>query len=152
MSNYKKLTCTDIDEATLAENAGRLSFIENLIFTYFDFRLQAFEQKFDSAYAVDVLEHIYPSEEAAVLTNITGSLKPHGTALFGTPNLSAEKYASKLSKLGHVNLKDAASLRLLMQQHFHSVFMFSMNDEVVHTGYAPMAHYLWALCVGPKST
>ena len=32
-----------------------------------------------------------------------------------------------------------------MQQFFHNVFIFSMNDEVVHTGYAPMAHYLLAL-------
>jgi hypothetical protein len=24
--------------------------------------------------------------------------------------------------------------------------MFSMNDEVVHTGFHPMAHYLFALC------
>jgi hypothetical protein len=24
--------------------------------------------------------------------------------------------------------------------------MFSMNDEVVHTGYHKMAHYLFALC------
>ena len=24
--------------------------------------------------------------------------------------------------------------------------MFSMNDEVVHTGFSPMAHYLFALC------
>jgi len=25
--------------------------------------------------------------------------------------------------------------RALMQKYFHHVFMFSMNDEVVHTGY-----------------
>jgi hypothetical protein len=28
--------------------------------------------------------------------------------------------------------------------------MFGMNDEVVHTGYAPMCHFLWALCVTPR--
>jgi hypothetical protein len=28
--------------------------------------------------------------------------------------------------------------------------MFSMNDEVVHTGFGPMAHYLIALCAGPR--
>ena len=33
-----------------------------------------------------------------------------------------------------------------MQRHFHNVFLFSMNDEVVHTGFSPMAHYLLALC------
>ncbi len=30
------------------------------------------------------------------------------------------------------------------------VFLFSMNDEVVHTGFSKMAHYLLALCVTPK--
>ena len=25
-----------------------------------------------------------------------------------------------------------------------------MNDEVVHTGFYPMAHYLFALCAGKK--
>jgi hypothetical protein len=28
--------------------------------------------------------------------------------------------------------------------------MFSMNDEVVHTGFSPMAHYLFALCGQPR--
>jgi len=25
-----------------------------------------------------------------------------------------------------------------------------MNDEVVHTGFYPMAHYLLAVCAGPR--
>jgi hypothetical protein len=28
--------------------------------------------------------------------------------------------------------------------------MFSMNDEVVHTGYHKMAHYLFAVCCGRR--
>ena len=37
-----------------------------------------------------------------------------------------------------------------MLRYFHDVFMFSMNDEVVHTGFHAMAHYLFALCVGKR--
>ena len=37
-----------------------------------------------------------------------------------------------------------------MLRHFHEVFIFSMNDEVVHTGFYPLAHYLFALCVGKR--
>ena len=37
-----------------------------------------------------------------------------------------------------------------MSKFFHNVFIFSMNDEVIHTGFYPMAHYLWAIGVGPK--
>jgi len=51
-----------------------------------------------------------------------------------------------------VNCKDAPGLRQLMSQVFHNVFIFSMNDEVVHTGFYPMAHYLWALCCHRKTS
>jgi hypothetical protein len=33
----------------------------------------------------------------------------------------------------------------LLSQFFHNVFIFSMNDEVVHTGFHPMAHYIIGL-------
>jgi hypothetical protein len=32
-----------------------------------------------------------------------------------------------------------------------SQFLFSMNDEVVHTGFAPVAHYLFAVCCQKKT-
>lgn len=41
-------------------------------------------------------------------------------------------------------------LKKLMSDYFYTVFMFGMNDEVVHTGYLPMAHYLFAVGVGTK--
>jgi hypothetical protein len=59
-------------------------------------------------------------------------------------------YASKYSKEGHVNCKDQPGLQALMEKFFRNVFIFSMNDEMVHTGYYPMAHYLMALCVGVR--
>jgi SAM-dependent methyltransferase len=144
------LICTDIHEGTLPDNRRRLSVFKNLEFRYFDFRSGPFPTTVDAAFAVDVLEHIYPAEERQLLVSIATSLGPHGVALFGTPNLAAEKYASENSRLGHVNLKDHQSLKATLAEHFHNVFIFSMNDEVVHTGYYPMAHYLWALCVAPR--
>ena len=38
-----------------------------------------------------------------------------------------------------------------MQKFFHNVFVFSMNDEVIHTGFQPMAHYLWTVCENRKN-
>ena len=49
------------------------------------------------------------------------------------------------------NLKTMAELRELMGRYFHNVFMFGMNDEVLHTGHAPMCHYLWAVAVGVRN-
>lgn len=49
-----------------------------------------------------------------------------------------------------MNCKTMPELKQTMDTHFHNVFMFSMNDEVVHTGYYHMAHYIWALGVGKR--
>ena len=38
----------------------------------------------------------------------------------------------------------------LLQREFENVFMFGMNDEIVHTGYAPMCHYIWAVAAGRR--
>jgi protein-L-isoaspartate O-methyltransferase len=145
-----KLLCTDIDEDTLADNARRLAFAQNLKFEYFDFRGGRYPVPMHAAYCVDVIEHVFPAEEPAFMRHLAGSLAPMGIAIVGTPNQTAEKYASENSRKGHINLKDHRSLRGLLQQHFERVFLFSMNDEVLHTGYYPMAHYLWGVCVGPK--
>lgn len=103
---------------------------------------------FDAAYALDVLEHIAKQNEVAFVSNIAKSLAPPGVLIIGTPSLQSQTYASPGSKEGHVNCKDAPELKALLLHFFHNVFIFSMNDEVVHTGFYPMANYLFALCVG----
>lgn len=113
-----------------------------------DFMKGPFPGKFDAVYSMDVLEHIAPSEETAFLRNVIGPLDSAGVCIIGTPSLESQPYASKFSKMGHVNCKDQPSLKALMKTLFHNVFMFSMNDEVVHTGYSKMSHYNIALCCG----
>jgi 2-polyprenyl-3-methyl-5-hydroxy-6-metoxy-1,4-benzoquinol methylase len=105
---------------------------------------------FAGAFSLDVIEHIAPAAEAAFMRNIRWSLQDHGVCVIGTPNITSERYASEISKAGHVNLKSADTLRETMRAHFHNVLMFSMNDEVVHTGFSPMAHYLFAVGVDPR--
>jgi len=105
---------------------------------------------FDAAYSLDVMEHIAPADEDAYLANIAGSLTDDGVAIIGMPSLESQAYASAASKEGHVNCKSAPDLKASVARHFGNVFLFSMNDEVVHTGYHKMAHYVIALAVGPK--
>lgn len=106
--------------------------------------------RFDAAYCLDVLEHIAPADEDAFIGNIAASLPDDGVLIVGIPSLESQAHASPQSKAGHVNCKSGEQLRHFLRRHFRNVFMFSMNDEVVHTGYFPMAHYLLALCVGPR--
>ena len=106
--------------------------------------------EFDGVYSLDVLEHIPAEHEATFVGNAARSLAPHGAMLVGMPSLESQAYASPRSKAGHVNCKSAPDLKRLMEQFFHRVFMFSMNDEVVHTGFHRLAHYVIALCSDRK--
>jgi len=106
---------------------------------------------FEAAYALDVLEHIVERDEHRFIANIAASLVEPGVAIFGMPSLESQEYASPGSKEGHVNCKSAPDLKRVLQRHFHEVFIFSMNDEIVHTGFHKLAHYLFALCVGRRN-
>jgi 2-polyprenyl-3-methyl-5-hydroxy-6-metoxy-1,4-benzoquinol methylase len=101
---------------------------------------------FDGVYALDVIEHIPVEHERRFIGNAVASLAEHGTMILGSPSLESVAYASPQSKAGHVNCKSGPMLKKLLRDFFHLVFVFSMNDEVVHTGFHPMAHYLLALC------
>ena len=106
---------------------------------------------FDAAYSIDVLEHIPKEKENDFVANVAASLSSSGVFLVGSPSIHSQAYASEPSKQGHVNCKDAVELKTLLQRYFSNVFIFSMNDEVVHTGFSAMAHYLFGLACGPKS-
>lgn len=106
--------------------------------------------EFDGAYSLDVIEHIERAREARFMENLCAAMRPNGVVIVGTPNVTAAPYASEWSQRGHINLKDHVELRALMSRYFENVFLFSMNDEVVHTGFSPMAHYLFAMGVGVK--
>jgi SAM-dependent methyltransferase len=106
--------------------------------------------RFDAAYALDVIEHIPVRDEDRFIANLAASLDSPGVAIIGLPSLESQPYASPLSRQGHVNCKSAPDLKRAMLRHFHEAFIFSMNDEVVHTGFYALAHYLFALCVGTR--
>ncbi|MBA3011087.1 MAG: class I SAM-dependent methyltransferase [Proteobacteria bacterium] len=145
-----KLICTDINEPMLEDAKEQLFFLDNTFFEYHDFRQSPYPESVDAIFLVDTLEHIYAEEEKAFMENICKSLGKNGTCIIGTPNKTAEKYASEGSKKGHVNLKDFESLKALTATYFHNTFHFGMNDEMIHTGFPPMTHYRWSLSTSPK--
>jgi Methyltransferase domain len=117
-----------------------------------DIVADALPYRYDGIYSLDVIEHIKREDEHGYLSNLCGSLDEGGVLIIGTPSLESQQYASSQSKIGHVNCKSGAELKTLMQHYFENVFLFSMNDEVVHTGFYPMAHYLIAVCCGQKTS
>lgn len=108
------------------------------------------KEKFDAAYSIDVLEHISLKDEDQYIINIIKSLNENGVLIIGTPSIYSQPYASKASKEGHVNCKTSIELKALLKKYFYNVFMFSMNDEVLHTGFSQMSHYYFALASSQK--
>ena len=146
----KKVTATDFDPIFIEEIHDRRQHKWELDAHVHNMVLEPTKQSFDGIFSLDVLEHVQQSDEDAFLKNTCLSLKSHGALIIGMPSLESQTYASEGSKIGHVNCKTGTDLRDLMKKYFHSVFMFSMNDEVVHTGFFPMAHYLFAVCCDKK--
>ncbi|MBI2839846.1 MAG: class I SAM-dependent methyltransferase [Acidobacteria bacterium] len=107
---------------------------------------------FDGVYALDLLEHIPHAQEDRLLRNMVASLSATGVLVIGTPSIQSQAHASPQSRAGHVNCKDGKGLRELLATCFHNVFIFSMNDEVVHTGFHPMAHYLFGVACSPRGS
>ncbi len=151
----KELVACDFDKVFIEDIKKTHPYNQKIRFAQHNMVAYPFKEKFDGAYALDVLEHIDKSNEDAFMKNIQKSLLSNGTCIIGMPSTESQMYASEISKLGHVNCKKGPELKDFLMNYFERVFVFSMNDEVVHTGYAPMAHYLLALCCHPtkiKST
>jgi SAM-dependent methyltransferase len=145
-----KLTAIDFDPVFVADVQARMDPKWGFECRLHDMLSGPYPGSYDAAYALDVIEHISAKDEEAFVGNIARSLAPHGAILLGCPTPESQAYASPQSKAGHVNCKDGPGMRALLGRHFDNVFIFSMNDEVVHTGFSPMAHYMIGLGCGRK--
>ena len=150
-NEVKKLTLSDFDKIWLddfkSQEIYRESDTEYLVHNFVDLGL---DRVFNGIYALDVLEHVLPSDQSNFLSHVCSSLETNGVAIFGMPSAESQMYASAGSKAGHVNCQSGDELKKNLEKYFQNVFIFSMSDEVVHTGFTSMAHYLLALCVNPR--
>jgi 2-polyprenyl-3-methyl-5-hydroxy-6-metoxy-1,4-benzoquinol methylase len=137
-----KVTATDFDPLFIADVKERMDPHWPLDAFVHDILAGPVPGSFDAAYALDVLEHIPAADENRFMKNVLASLAKTGIVLLGMPSLESQIHASPQSKAGHVNCKSGEAFKRMLEDHFHTVFVFSMNDEVVHTGFFPMAHYL----------
>lgn len=147
----QSLTVIDFDPIFVADIRKRMDPDWPMTCAVHDMLAGPFRGRFDAIYSLDVLEHIPPEKERAFIANMLRSLDRQGVLIIGMPSLESQAHASPQSKMGHVNCKSGAQLKAFLNGFFHNVFLFSMNDEVVHTGFYPMAHYLIAVCTNPRS-
>ena len=145
-SEVSTLVCIDFDIKFIESAKQVASKKFNIDFFEHDILEGVFEGDFDGAYSLDVLEHIDKKNEDIYLSNIRSSLADDGVFIVGCPSLESQEFASKYSKLGHINCKSQDDLKQFLKKYFKNVFMFSMNDEVIHTGFSKMSHYNIGVC------
>lgn len=145
----RRVHAIDIDEEAITFAQENFT-SDALSFHTADMLIDTFPGPFDAVVSFDVIEHIFPDNARRFFEKTTEALKPEGLTIVGTPNKTADQYASATTRSGHVNLYTAERLQAELAEWFENVFMFSVNDEVIHTGFSPMAHYLLAMGVTPK--
>lgn len=147
--HVEKLTLTDVDPVLIQDAKRVQSEKYPVICEHHNFCNESWSQgrTFDGVYLLDVLEHVERACEGVFLNNIAASMTINGVIVVGMPSLESQLYASEGSRVGHVNCKTQEELRATMENVFSNVFMFSMNDELVHTGFARMANYIFAVGV-----
>jgi 2-polyprenyl-3-methyl-5-hydroxy-6-metoxy-1,4-benzoquinol methylase len=147
----KNLDLCDIDTYLLENAKSNLSKKWKTKIFFHDFIKKPTVKKYDAIYLLDVLEHISPRDEKRFIRNIVKSLNKNGILIFGLPSKEFQKFSRPTSVSGHINCKTATQLKKLMEKFFHNVIIFSMNDEIVHTGFEKMSCYFFSLCLIKKT-
>jgi 2-polyprenyl-3-methyl-5-hydroxy-6-metoxy-1,4-benzoquinol methylase len=132
------------------ESCRRRISLSGVTFSSHDILAGPVNNNFDGVFALDVLEHIDPDMEQQFIENCKSSMSKDGVLILGTPSLESQKYASEASLAGHVNCKTGQEFKHLMESHFRFTMVFSMNDEVLHTGFYPMSQYVFGIGALPK--
>ena len=142
-------TGIDFDNETIDWNKNNLP--DSFVFVCDDFFSygKKTDKKYDLVLALDVIEHIAPKKEDDFCQLLTGALSERGTAIIGTPHIKMMEYASEGSRAGHINMYDQKRLFQTCKRHFNNVYIFNMNDEIVHTGMDAMSCYIFAVCSNP---
>tara|TARA_R110002072_G_scaffold51608_1_gene138374 strand:- start:4316 stop:5614 length:1299 start_codon:yes stop_codon:yes gene_type:complete len=107
-------------------------------------------ERYDAVVNFDVIEHIDPESADDFLAALRDMLTTDGMVVIGTPNITSKQYASAVTNAGHINLYSGARMEAALSRLFRYVMVFSANDELIHTGFHPMAHYIIGVGCGPK--
>jgi 2-polyprenyl-3-methyl-5-hydroxy-6-metoxy-1,4-benzoquinol methylase len=107
-------------------------------------------ESFDVAVCLDVIEHLPPEQGPRLLDRIARLLTADGRLFLGTPSASTAQWRNKLSRRDHQHEYSRVELQALLDERFGQVIFFSMNDEIVHTGFDPLAWYLIFVAAGPR--
>ncbi|MBN1764838.1 MAG: class I SAM-dependent methyltransferase [Sedimentisphaerales bacterium] len=136
------------EEIALAQNINRR---DNITFEHADFFSWTSDHKYDFIVLLDVIEHMNENLGRNLVEKTSHHLADNGLLVIGTPSCYSYEYQSSYSKAGHIKLYDQKELVALVENHYGRALAFSMNDEMVHTGFAKLAWYYFIIAFNPKN-
>lgn len=139
----------DVDSDELA-HAHAINRRDNCTFQQLDVFDMPADLRFDTIVCLDVIEHLTEDQGRKLLDHTRRHLAPTGLLILGTPSRYCRDYQSPLSKAAHVKLYDQPELHALLKTFYARTLAFSMNDELVHTGFHKLAWYYFALAFLPQ--
>jgi 2-polyprenyl-3-methyl-5-hydroxy-6-metoxy-1,4-benzoquinol methylase len=136
---------TELQEAKSINRRANVEFREG------DVLSDADPTQYDVVVALDVIEHLSEQDGFRFIESLRSRVRPAGMVILGTPSIYSFPYQSPLSQASHVKCYDQQELISQVDRCFHRVLAFSMNDEVVHTGFSKLAWYYFILAFVPKA-
>ena len=136
---------SEVDEARNLNERDNVSFELTDLFDLRD------DHGFDVVTSLDVIEHMSVEDGRRLLDAKRRLLRPGGMVIVGTPSIWSYPYQSPISQASHINCYDLPDLVELVDEQVERTLTFSMNDEVVHTGYHKMAWYYFVVGFGPRT-
>ncbi len=122
---------------------------DNLGFVQADIRslpAEILEGQFTAVSCIDVIEHFDEPDARHILHTAANILPRNGMMIVGTPNKYSQAYRAPHNMAQHLHEYEPDELKALCDCFFGRTILFSMNDELVHTGFDKLAWFLFALC------
>jgi 2-polyprenyl-3-methyl-5-hydroxy-6-metoxy-1,4-benzoquinol methylase len=107
-------------------------------------------RKFDAVVSLDVIEHFNLADGDKILKWCKRHIYDNGMVIIGTPNRHSQAYRSRINQHQHIYEYEPEELEKKIKENFERTFMFSMNDELVHTGFSKLAWFFFIIGVIPK--
>ncbi len=143
--NGHRVTAIDIDEEYI-KNAKKNINNDNIDFICEDFLSMEYG-KFDAVISLGILHMLDKKDDERFFNTVTANLVKDGMLIISLPNKTASQYASKAGSITNVNMYTGELLYKRLREYFRHVFIFGMNDEVLHTGYYDMCHHFLAVAL-----
>ena len=101
---------------------------------------------------IDFIEHIEKKEGIQFIKNCKKFLesqkdKKSKMLIIGTPSYYSRKYRAKHNLQIHKYEYKPDELNEICKKFFTRTFMFTMNDELVHTGFNKLGWYFFIICI-----